>query len=55
MINLANEILIPLIYDSVEEDYGNEFKCVLGNKLYTKNLSNETLEVENATDENIRD
>ena len=55
VINLANEILIPLEYDSVDENYGNEFKCVLGNKLYTKNLSNETLEVENATDENIRD
>jgi hypothetical protein len=55
VVDLGNNILIPFEYDAIEEEYGAEFKCVLGNKLYTKNLSNEVLEVENATDENIRD
>jgi len=55
VVDLGNNILIPFEYDAIEEEYGAEFKCVLGNKLYTKNLSNEVLKVENATDENIRD
>ena len=53
VIDAANNVLIPFEYESIEEDYG-KYKCVLGKKLYTKNLNNEILKTEEATDENIR-
>ena len=55
VIDAANNVLIPFEYDSIEASYGGEYKCVLGKKLLTKNLMNELLKTEEATDENIRD
>lgn len=52
VIDAKNNMLIPFEYDSIEEYYG-EYKCVQGKKLLTKNLMNETLKTEEATDENI--
>jgi hypothetical protein len=54
VIDANNTVLIPFEYDSIEESYDNEYKCVQGKKLLTKNLMNETLKTEEATDENIR-
>jgi hypothetical protein len=54
VIDAANNVLIPFEYDSIEASYGGEYKCVLGKKLLTKNLMNELLKTEEATDENIR-
>ena len=54
VIDLENNVVIPFEYDAIEEDQDQQYKCIKGNLLYHKNLSNETLEVENATDENIR-
>lgn len=53
VIDLNNNIIIPFEYESINED-NSEYNCVKENKLYTKNLSNQTLEVKEATDENIR-
>lgn len=55
VIDASNNVLIPFEYDSIEASYGGEYKCVLGKKLLTKNLMNELLKTEEATDENIRD
>ncbi|MBM3164918.1 MAG: WG repeat-containing protein [Bacteroidetes bacterium] len=54
VVDAANNVLIPFEYDSIEASYGGEYKCVLGKKLLTKNLMNELLKTEEATDENIR-
>jgi len=54
VVDAANNVLIPFEYDSIEASWGGEYKCVLGKKLLTKNLMNELLKTEEATDENIR-
>ena len=47
VIDTENNILIPFENESIIADSNNyEFKCIQGNKLYTKNLMNKILKKE---------
>jgi hypothetical protein len=51
---MENNILIPFEFDTIIEDYNDVFRCVQGEKLFFKNLMNEILKTDKATEENLR-
>jgi hypothetical protein len=54
VIDMENNILIPFEFDTIIEDYNDVFRCVQGEKLFFKNLMNEILKTDKATEENLR-